>query len=140
MTRPKSGAVLFARDLPQMARFYEALLSMQVIERQHGYIVLESDDVQLVVHSMPAGAARSAQAASAASSASDAPSSGPRRRIDVPVKLFFAVDSLAATREAAVALGGALSPASREWEARGFRACDGHDPEGNIVQFRESAE
>jgi hypothetical protein len=28
----------------------------------------------------------------------------------------------------------------RVWfEARGFRACDGHDPEGNVVQFREVA-
>ncbi len=131
MSRPKSGAVIFARDLPKVARFYEVLLSMRPIERQPGHIVLESDDVQLVVHSMPAAARSAAGAASA--------STPPPRRTDVPVKLFFAVDSLAATREAAVVLGGGLSPAQREWEARGFRACDGHDPEGNVVQFRESA-
>lgn len=26
-----------------------------------------------------------------------------------------------------------------EWAARGFRACDGVDPEGNVLQFREPA-
>jgi hypothetical protein len=25
----------------------------------------------------------------------------------------------------------------KEFEARGFRACDGYDPEGNVVQLRE---
>jgi predicted enzyme related to lactoylglutathione lyase len=39
----------------------------------------------------------------------------------------------------AAAHGGAVQPAAREWEARGFRACDGHDPEGNIFQVRERA-
>ena len=34
-------------------------------------------------------------------------------------------------------LGGAIKPPEAEWEARGFRAVDGHDPEGNVVQFRE---
>lgn len=28
---------------------------------------------------------------------------------------------------------------SKEWEARGFRACDGRDPEGNVLQVREAA-
>ena len=33
---------------------------------------------------------------------------------------------------------GALYPSHKEWDARGFRACDGYDPEGNIVQLRKS--
>jgi catechol 2,3-dioxygenase-like lactoylglutathione lyase family enzyme len=24
------------------------------------------------------------------------------------------------------------------WESRVFRACDGHDPEGNVIQFQEN--
>jgi hypothetical protein len=27
----------------------------------------------------------------------------------------------------------------KEWSARGFRACDGYDPEGNVFQVREKA-
>ena len=31
-------------------------------------------------------------------------------------------------------------PTTAEWQAseRGFRACDGHDPEGNVIQVREA--
>jgi len=49
------------------------------------------------------------------------------------------VDSLAAARARVAMLGGRLDPADREWSARGFRACDGVDPEGNVFQLREPA-
>jgi hypothetical protein len=52
------------------------------------------------------------------------------------VKLVFVVSSLAAVREVAPALGGQLNPAEREWEFQTYMVCDGHDPEGNVVQFR----
>jgi hypothetical protein len=35
--------------------------------------------------------------------------------------------------------GGELNPPDKEFAARGFRACDGHDPEGNVLQLREIA-
>ena len=41
-------------------------------------------------------------------------------------------------QKAAERLGGRVKPVHDEWEARGFRACDGHDPEGNVIQVRES--
>ena len=42
-------------------------------------------------------------------------------------------------RGQALALGGQLFAPKREWEARGFRACDGIDPEGNVIQLRQPA-
>ncbi len=33
-----------------------------------------------------------------------------------------------------------MNPASSAFVWAGFRACDGNDPEGNQVQFREAAE
>ena len=36
-------------------------------------------------------------------------------------------------------LGGLVDPPEREWTAGGLRACDGHDPEGNVLQLREPA-
>jgi len=54
-------------------------------------------------------------------------------------KPFFPVTSLSKARERAVALGGQLRPRSEEWEARGFRACEAIDPDGNVIQFREDA-
>lgn len=122
------GAVVFARDIDRLASFYEALVPMRRIHAEKDHIVLDSGAVELVIHGIPKRIA-------------DAIAIGdpPQAREATPIKLFFQVDSLAAVRAQAPALGGRLSPPSKEWEARGFRACDGVDPEGNVVQFRELA-
>jgi predicted enzyme related to lactoylglutathione lyase len=61
----------------------------------------------------------------------------PERRTETPIKLVFATDRIARVRERAAALGGALSPPEHEWVWNGQRSCDGHDPEGNVLQFRQ---
>jgi predicted enzyme related to lactoylglutathione lyase len=126
--QPRAGAVVFAKDLPRVAKFYEELLSMVVSHAENDHVVLESPACQLVVHAIPEKFAASIQV-----------STPPERRTETPIKLFFYVSSIAQARARAVALGGELNPSESEWEARGFRACDGHDPEGNVVQFRENA-
>lgn len=123
----KVGAVIFAKDISCVARFYEELLSMAIVHSANDYTVLDSPGYQLVIHGMPKKIADSIEI-----------STPPVRRTEMPIKLFFLVPSLAAARELAVALGGELNPQEHEWEARGFRACDGHDPEGNLIQFREA--
>ena len=60
----------------------------------------------------------------------------PRTRVENPHKISLAVTSLEAARELATASGGHLAPASEEWAGRGYRACEGSDPEGNPVQVR----
>ncbi len=60
-------------------------------------------------------------------------------REDTPLKLCLPVPSIAPGRALASSLGGQLNPPAKEWAARGFRACDGTDPEGNVFQLRESA-
>jgi hypothetical protein len=32
-----------------------------------------------------------------------------------------------------------MEPADREWSFNGVTVCDGFDPEGNVIQFREDA-
>lgn len=125
---PRCGAVLFAKDVARLARFYETLVPLRVEVAARDHAVLVSDGFELVIHGIPA--------AIAASISITAP---PAPREDVPVKLFFAVDDLARVRAQIAALGGSLAPETREWEARGFRACDGLDPEGNVIQFRAPA-
>jgi len=63
--------------------------------------------------------------------------SPPRRRTETPVELVFEVACIAATRESARLHGGELYPVEREWTFQGYRVCDGQDPEGNVVQFRQ---
>jgi hypothetical protein len=61
----------------------------------------------------------------------------PSRREQAPVKLVFFVPSISALRETAAHLGGALNQPTQEWQFQGHSVCDGHDPEGNVIQFRE---
>jgi len=72
----------------------------------------------------------------ASESAVDGP---PQVRQDSYIKPFFPVLNLSEARERAAALGGQLRPAEEEWTARGFRACEAIDPDGNVIQFREEA-
>ncbi|MDQ8036182.1 MAG: VOC family protein [Pedobacter sp.] len=123
----QAGAVIFSKDINVLARFYENLLVLTRTHAEPDHIVLESAHLQLVIHGIPTHIARSIHI-----------SSPPARREDTPIKLFFPVESLAAARKAAALLGGELNAAAKEWEARGFRACDGHDPEGNVFQLRQS--
>ncbi|WP_296261079.1 MULTISPECIES: VOC family protein [unclassified Pseudomonas] len=125
---PKHGAVLFAKDLPGIAAFYGQLLGMTQTVTEKRLIVLESDTYQLVIHGIPTQVANRVNI-----------TVPPERRVDQSIKLVFPVQSLADARARAVALGGQVDAASAQFTSRGFTACDGYDPEGNVVQFREAA-
>ena len=125
---PKPGAVVFAKNVSRVARFYEQLLSMSIKQADAGKAVLESDAMVLVIHGIPAHIASTFVI-----------TDPPQRRQDTAVKLVLAVPSLADARARAPALGGGVDPASAAWSAAGFTACDGFDPEGNVVQFRQAA-
>lgn len=125
---PKHGAVLFAKDLPRVAAFYRELLGMTQTLSEKRLIVLESETYQLIIHGIPKQVTDRLNI-----------TVPPKRRVDLPIKLVFPVKSLAETRAAAVALGGQVDDASAQFSSRGFTACDGYDPEGNVLQFREAA-
>ena len=122
MRSPSPAAVVFVADVPRVTAFYRTLFRMQTLEGDATYTVLERDGVQFTIHGLRG---------------EPAPAGGVRE--DAYLKVCFPVDSLAAVRAQAAALGGAVRPAEHEWESesRGFRACDGHDPEGNVFQVRE---
>lgn len=128
MNAPKPGAVVFAKNIERVARFYEALAGLSVTLAERDHIVLESEHIELVIHAIPKRLADGITI-----------TDPPAVREGTPIKLFFPVESLAQARASAPALGGQLGAAAKEWEARGFRACDGHDPEGNVFQLRQRA-
>ena len=41
-------------------------------------------------------------------------------------------------RSLVVELGGGLNGPESEWRFQDCRVCDGHDPEGNVIQLRET--
>lgn len=120
-TRP--GAVIFTGDKERLARFYEAVTGLPVRTNDGSVTVLASDEFELVIHALPG---------------EPVVQSPPQGR-DSYVKPFFPVKSLSKARKQAAGLGGRIGPAAEEWKARGFKACEAIDPDGNPIQFRESA-
>lgn len=124
---PKPAAVVFCANLPLLTGFYQAVADMAFVSGDADHSVLEVEGFQLVVHALKG----------------EPPPEAPRGEIspreDTYVKVCLPVESIAVARSRAATLGGRIQPPEREWLARGFRACDGHDPEGNVFQVREPA-
>ena len=129
MTLPLfGGAVLYAKDVRFVAAFYAGLAGLRVVHSELNHTILEAAGFQLTIVAVPPQIAASIQV--------PAP---PKRRADSAVQLVFPVASLAAVRAAAPALGGELNSSKQEWRFQNSRVCDGYDPEGNVIQFREPA-
>jgi hypothetical protein len=99
---------------------------MAFVSGDDQHSVLEIAGFQLVVHAMRW-----------APETDETNGEAPPLREDACIKLCFPVDRIDAARSMAATRGGSLQPPDREWTARGFRACDGADPEGNVFQVRE---
>jgi len=119
--------VLFAKSLDRVADFYSAVLGLTEANRDDEHIVLESPGFQLVVHRIPGDRAATLEIAVP-----------PVRRATAAFKPVFFVQSIASVRAVAEAHGGFMEPADKEWSFNGVRVCDGLDPEGNVIQFREN--
>ena len=127
MAQPFSaGAIVYAKDIHRLARFYAAVADLEVMHEVDDHIVLESETVELVIVAIPA--------ATAARIVINTP---PQRRENTAFKLVFPVASLSQARATAEANGGELNPPGKEWSFQGLRVCDGCDPEGNMIQLRE---
>lgn len=127
MAHPFSaGAIVYAKDIHRLARFYAAVADLEVMHEVDDHIVLESEAVELVVVAIPA-----------ATAARIVITTPPQRRENTAFKLVFPVPSLAQARATAQAHGGELNPPAKEWSFQGLRVCDGCDPEGNMIQLRE---
>ncbi len=123
-TTIRPGVVILTSDNGRLARFYQAMTGLAVRAIDRDITVRGSDEFELVIHAL-----------------SGEPRVGPppSPRQDAYIKPFFPVASLSEARERAASLGGQLRPRDEEWKARGFRACEAIDPDGNVIQFREGA-
>lgn len=121
----QAGLFLYAVNLTKVAAFYESLLDMRRLHSVADIVVLQSSDVQLVVHAIPSHIAATISIAEP-----------PQHREDCALKFFFTVPSIEAARANARVLGGEVL--EQQWSGPGFRVCNAIDPEGNIFQVREN--
>jgi hypothetical protein len=120
------GVVIFAKNKKKVSAFYRRTLDLVAIEEAPSHDVLRGHGLEVVVHAIPRKIAAQIQV-----------TQPPQVREDIPIKPTFVVDSLDAVRVAAHATGGFLKPKEGAWYFRGATVLDGHDPEGNVVQFKQ---
>lgn len=121
----RAGLFVYASDMGRVARFYESVAGMRRLHQSDELVVLQSADIQLLVHRIPPHVARDIVV-----------TTPPRRREDTALKFFLTVPSLDDARSVAAALGGEVFDG--HWRGPGFVACNAMDPEGNVLQLRES--
>ena len=120
---PAPTVVVFVSDVQRVSTFYRELASMRILLQDEVHCVMEIGSFQLVVHALRGE-----------------PAVLPAKHDRIPIREDSYVKlCLPAARAVALKHGGGIKAPEHEWEARGFRACDGHDPEGNVIQVRESA-
>ena len=122
----RAGLFVYAKDLERMARFYESVATMARLHANEELAVLQSRDIQLLVHRIPAHLADGIVI-----------TSPPQRRENSALKFFFTVESLAETGSLIGRLGGAVFP--EQWQGPGFVVKNACDPEGNVFQIRQRA-
>ena len=122
----RAGLFIYANDMQRVAAFYVAVAGMSRLHEAEDLVVLQSPDIQLLVHRIPPAIA-----------AGITITSPPQKREDTALKFFFTVASLAAARRMAARLGGEVF--SENWQGPGFVVCNAMDPEGNVFQVREPA-
>ena len=121
----RAGLFIYAKDTARVAAFYETLAGMSRLRSDEELVVLDSADLQLLVHQIPPQYAADIEI-----------STPPRRREQTALKFFFTVASIAAARETAARLGGEVF--TENWHGPGFVVCNAMDPEGNVFQVREA--
>ena len=128
-TPPASRSVVYAKDMDRVAAFYQRTLGLSELERDAGFMRLGGPDLEVVVVRMPEAIARTVDIATP-----------PVLREDTPLKCSFRVADLARVAGEAAATGGGTKPVTDAWSWLGELHLDGHDPEGNVVQFRQRAD
>jgi predicted enzyme related to lactoylglutathione lyase len=121
------GAILYAKDFGRLVEFYASVAGIEPQGVEKGFATFGSGPAQFVIVRIPKRIADTIDI--------DTP---PQPREDAALKLVFAVEDIAHARDRAAELGGAINAMEREWEFEGAGVCDGHDPEGNIFQLRQT--
>jgi predicted enzyme related to lactoylglutathione lyase len=121
----RAGLFVYAKDLERVASFYEAVASMTRRHATDELVVLQSPDIQLIVHRTPPELA-----------ARIVITSPPQRRGNSALKFFFTVVSIAETSSLVGRLGGIMFP--EQWEGPGFVVNNACDPEGNVFHVRQN--
>jgi hypothetical protein len=118
--------VVFAKNKKRVSAFYQQTLMLDLRESQPSHDLLTGQGIEIVVHAIPRKYATDIKIGKP-----------PQIRADASFKPAFEVDDLARVRQVLKITGGGLKTIESAWHIRGATVLDGHDPEGNVVQFKQ---
>ena len=122
----RTGVLFYAKNLASVSSFYEQVLGARVVHSDDEHRVLQSPDVQLIIHAIPQQYASGIVIAVP-----------PVPRDEQAIKPFFTVEKLAVAEALVAQWGGkVIGPI---WPGPGMKVRNVCDPEGNIVHLRESS-
>lgn len=123
------SAVIYVKNLETMSSFYEIALGLVRQESSaddFGLLFGEGFTVSLVVMSE-------------ARTLGHVDISPQLRRSETPIKLCFQVDDMESVARTIASFGGVVNDTSSAWDWNGIRHLDFIDPEGNVVQIRQTS-
>jgi predicted enzyme related to lactoylglutathione lyase len=124
-TLPPISMVLFVSNVARVSDFYKEVIGMEIRHQEDSHTALQTMGFELIIHAMYGDA-----------SEPDSPDKQLVVREEAYSKLCLPVANIEQARELAHRFGGSIKAAEHEWSAQGICACDGHDPEGNVIQVR----
>lgn len=122
----RAGALIYARHLDTLSAFYQSLLGMTLLKADAHHHVIESPDMQLIIHAIPPHIAATFDIAQP-----------PEPRTEQAIKLFFTLPSLGESEAQVQQLGGGVT--GPIYDGPGFKARNAFDPEGNVFHLRAVA-
>lgn len=120
----RTGVLIYAKELGALSSFYERILGARVVHSDSEHTVLQTPDIQLLLHAIPPQY-----------SSSIVIEKPPEPREEQAFKPFFTVANLAHAERITQESGGVVM--GPVWPGPGIRMRNVCDPEGNIVQLRE---
>lgn len=125
MTGPaRTGVLFYAKHLAALSAFYQQLLGARVLHADADHQVLQSVDVQLIIHAIPTHIAQTIVL-----------SIPPEPREQQAIQPFFSVACLAESEALVERLSGRLC--GPVWTGMGLRMRTVCDSEGNMIQLRQ---
>jgi predicted enzyme related to lactoylglutathione lyase len=121
-----SPLVIFSQDVPRLARFYEHVLGATAATEKSGDIRLVTDLDEVLVHSI-----------SKKISANISVQTPPVPRDGSALKPVFEVQSLSSALKRVETNGGVVT--NRTFRYNGITRHDILDPDGNVIQLRDSS-
>ena len=115
-----NAAMLFAKDMKRMTEFYHEAFGLPFVSAasRQDWVEFDAGGVVLTLHAIPPRVAKKIEI-----------TTPPRAREETPMKLVFEVENLEQARRHLAHHGATM------FEPRGWGACDGLDPEGNVFQI-----